>query len=126
MPFKKGMIGNPKGRPKGVGNKLTESTKARLVKILHGLERQVKDDLQNIEPNERVKAYTALLGYVIPKQASITAEARIQTEFAELEKLLQNAPQEAVEAIAAKVMELQELKTNLGTEETSFEDGNGM
>lgn len=107
MPFKKGDIPNPKGRPMGTKNKVTEKMRANLMEILQGLERQVKTDLRGLEPNERVKAYTSLLAYVIPKQAAITAEAKIQTEFAELEKLLQNAPDEAVQAIATKVIEMQ-------------------
>lgn len=107
MPFKKGDIPNPKGRPMGTKNKVTEKMRANLMEILQGLERQVKTDLRGLEPNERVKAYTSLLAYVIPKQAAITAEAKIQTEFAELEKLLQNAPDEAVQAIATKVLEMQ-------------------
>lgn len=108
MPFKKGDIPNPKGRPTGTKNKVTEKMRANLMEILQGLERQVKTDLRGLEPNERVKAYTSLLAYAIPKQAAITAEAKIQTEFAELEKLLQNAPESAVNKIAEKVLEMQQ------------------
>ena len=107
MTFKKGDIPNPKGRPKGSKNirnvKLNEVVKS----LLENNIQQLQTDLQQLEPNERVKAITNLLAYAIPKQTSISATAKIETEFAQLEKLLQNAPDEAVQAIASKVLEMQ-------------------
>lgn len=107
MTFKKGDIPNPKGRPKGSKNirnvKLNEVVK----NLLEDNIQQLKDDLRTLEPNERVKAITNLLAYAIPKQTSISATAKIETEFAQLEKLLQNAPEEAVQAIASKVLQMQ-------------------
>ena len=107
MTFKKGNIANPKGRPKGSKNirnvKLNEVVKS----LLENNIQQLQTDLQQLEPNERVKAITNLLAYAIPKQTSISATAKIETEFAQLEKLLQNAPDEAVQAIATKVVQMQ-------------------
>lgn len=107
MTFKKGEITNPKGRPKGSKNirnvKLNEVVK----NLLEDNISQLKNDLRTLEPNERVKAITNLLAYAIPKQAAITTEAKIEAEFTQLEKLLQNAPDEAVQAIAAKVLAMQ-------------------
>lgn len=107
MTFRKGQSGNPQGRPKGAAGKRTKRIAENVARLLESMEEQVKDDLLQLEPNERVKAYTSLLSYAIPKQATITAEAKIQSEFARLEKLLETAPESAVIAIAAKVMEMQ-------------------
>ena len=64
MTFKKGIITNPKGRPKGSKNirnvKLNEVVK----NLLEDNIQQLKEDLHLLEPNERVKAITNLLAHV--------------------------------------------------------------
>lgn len=107
MTFKKGEITNHKGRPKGSKNKRSEKLYEVVKNLLEDNIPQLKNDLRTLEPNERVKAITNLLAYAIPKQAAITAEAKIEAEFTQLEKLLQSAPEEAVQAIAAKVLTMQ-------------------
>lgn len=107
MTFKKGEITNHKGRPKGSKNKRSVKLYEVVKNLLEDNIPQLKNDLRTLEPNERVKAITNLLAYAIPKQAAITAEAKIEAEFTQLEKLLQSAPEEAVQAIAAKVLTMQ-------------------
>lgn len=106
--FKKGVSPNPKGRPKGAKNKKNVELTKRVAMLLDGLHEQVLQDIQSLTPTDRVKAYTSLLAYAIPKQTSISAVQKIETEFAQLEQLLQNGSDEAIQAIANKVLEMQQ------------------
>ena len=119
--FEKGVVTNPKGRPKGSkGKKNTELAK-RVAMLLEGMHEQVLQDIQSLSPTDRVKAYTNLLAYAIPKQTSISAVQKIETEFAQLEQLLQNGSDEAIQAIANKVLEMQQERNEQLN--TTFDDG---
>ncbi len=71
MGYKKGQSGNPKGRTKGVKNKVTTSTKELFDKMMEGKMQYVDDALSLLqeESSEKfLKHYTALLPYFMPKQ----------------------------------------------------------
>lgn len=116
MPRKKG---TPKtgGRQKGTPNKtsgvvkgyLTDTLTAYLQpKALAGNKQPtLEEDLQNMLPAERVRAITSLAGYVIPKQQAISIEEQTQVEMDALTAWLKTAPAEAINGIAAKVLEMQ-------------------
>jgi hypothetical protein len=66
MPFEPGnTLG--KGRPKGAINKTTSETKAFLARISNKLGQRVDEDLDLMDPKDRVKIWLELQEYLIPK-----------------------------------------------------------
>lgn len=101
----KGRLG---GRQPGTPNKVSGHVKDWVNELLNKNRQQIEDDLQAMLPQERVKALFGLIGYIIPKQQAISVEEQTQIEADALAVWLQNAPAEAIDGIAAKIMELQE------------------
>ena len=110
--------GTPKtgGRKKGTPNKSTSAVKGYITDVLQAYmqptapnskQPNLQKDLANMLPEERVRAMTQLACYVIPKQQSLSIEEQTQIEADALVQLLETAPDEAIDAIAAKVLELQ-------------------
>jgi len=64
------------GRPKGSQNKTTAETKAFLARISNKLGERIEEDLDMMEPKDRVKIWLELQEYLIPKLArtEITGE----------------------------------------------------
>lgn len=104
--FKKGKSGNPSGRPSGAKGKAKKKLIERINAIIDNNIGQIEDDLQALSPLDRVKAFASLLNYVLPKQQSIDVGRKIEAEYDALRKLLESCPEEAINAIANKVMEL--------------------
>lgn len=75
MPFKPGNQLS-KGRPKGSLNKTTAETKSFLVRISNKLGECVEEDLELMDPKDRVKIWLELQEYLIPKlsRTEITGE----------------------------------------------------
>ena len=106
MGQRKGFTGNPNGRPKGTPNKTTSDMKLWVNGLVGKNQKQFERDLKKVDPEKRLAIIEKLLAFCIPKQQSISVEAQISAEYAELEQLLEKAPTEAVEAITARIMEL--------------------
>ena len=64
------------GRPKGSQNKTTAETKAFLARISNKLGERIEEDLDMMEPKDRVKIWLELQEYLIPKlsRTEITGE----------------------------------------------------
>lgn len=72
MGLKKGQSNNRKGRPKGSGNKVNKTTRELITSFVDGNMNKLRENYDTLEPRMQVKVIIDLLGFVIPKYASIT------------------------------------------------------
>ena len=109
-----GAKGTPKtgGRIKGTTNKVTSDMRQWLRMLIDDNRNKFEKDLAEVEPPQRLAILEKLMQYCIPKMQSIDATIQIAEEYNQLERLLKTAPDEAVSAIAAKVVALRELSNN--------------
>ena len=116
----KGRLG---GRAAGTPNKANAEIKAAFAKLVSDymddtprktkkgrLAFSLADDLAQMQPQERAKIITGLAPYIIPRQQALSIEDQTQIEADALTQWLQTAPDDAIDAIAAKVLELQARK----------------
>ena len=80
MKFQKGASGNPQGRPKGAKNKVKSRLLNAITSIVEDNIERLQDDLDSLEPQDRVKALTNLIGYIIPKQQAVKADVTDERE----------------------------------------------
>ncbi len=114
MAFKSGKSGNPNGRPKGTRNHATSDLVKRIGQILDKNTKQLQKDLESLQPVERVKAITGLIGYVIPKKQALNVQQSLDYEYHKLEELLKSAPDEAIEQIMERIQSLREKEVGDG------------
>ena len=100
------------GRKKGTPNKSTADLKNWLSGVLNDNRNQFEKDLKNLLPEERIRVLSGLFNYVIPKQQSLSIEQQIQNETESLSRWLEQAPEDAIEAISRRVIELQKLNSS--------------
>ncbi len=112
--------GTPKtgGRQAGTPNKATAAVKNYIADIIGNYMQPaaqtdnapatLEADLRALTPAERVKAITQLANFILPKQQAISIDEQKQLETEALTEWLQTAPQEAIDGIAAKILELQQ------------------
>lgn len=83
----KGRMG---GRAKGTPNKATTDLKTWVASILDDGREQFIKDLEKLEPIERIKVYTNLLNYVLPKQAPVSNDTSPSEEVTGFTIVVQN------------------------------------
>ncbi len=77
MGLKKGQCNNLNGRPVGAKNKSGQEVKELINDLFNENAQQIKNDLAELHPIERLKFFVALLPYFLPKP---TTEAEKQRE----------------------------------------------
>ena len=100
----KGRMG---GRKAGTPNKVTGTVKEWIASIIDGNRKQFEDDLEKLEPGERVRVISNLLQYVTPKMQSISPAEMLEAEYRKLEELLESASGEAIDEIVERVKRLE-------------------
>ena len=106
MAQRKGQTGNPHGRPRGKPNKVTIPLREFVSELINDNRKTIKADLGKIDPQQRLVIIERLMAFVIPKMQSIDASVQIAEEYNQLERLLNAAPDEAIQKIADKIMKL--------------------
>jgi hypothetical protein len=61
-----------KGRPKGSKNKLNADIRERIQNLFDDNFERIQEDLEGLEPRERLKFLTDLLPYLVPKLQAAT------------------------------------------------------
>ena len=74
MGFKPGQSGNPAGKPKGIINKVHNKLRESITAFLEDEFENVKKDFKDLEPKDRLKFYTDLMQYGIPKLQATSLE----------------------------------------------------
>jgi len=100
------------GRGPGVPNRSTTDLKIWVRELLEKNTELFEADLIKLKPNERLNVLQGLLKYSIPTLQSVSAVDLIETEYLQLQKLLDNASPEAIDLLSEKIMELSEKNNN--------------
>ena len=104
----RGRIG---GRSKGTPNKVTNDIREWVESILSKNKAQIEQDFAIVDPDSRLRFVEKLMAYVVPKKMAVTIEEQMAEEYRQLDALLSKCPQEAIDRIAEKVIELQEFNS---------------
>ena len=67
MPLKKGETNNPNGRPKGAVNRTTTEIRILFKELLSANIENIQNDLDKLEPKDRIAVLLKLSEFVIPK-----------------------------------------------------------
>ena len=105
----KGRLG---GRAKGTPNKATTDLKAWIGFILDNGRDKFIESLEQLEPVEYIRVFTGLLNYALPKQAPTTPDDILEKEKKMMQELLLSMPEEMVDRVAARLMELNNKESN--------------
>lgn len=78
MAFEKGFSGNPNGRPKGSPNKTTGKLREAITSFLEQRFDGVVKDFEQLEPKDRIKVYTDLLQYGLPRLQAVSNSLKFE------------------------------------------------
>jgi hypothetical protein len=75
------------GRPKGAKNKVSGQIRDRIQVLFDTNFETIQDDLESLEPKDRLKFMTDLLPYLLPKLQSTTYSQKIDLDSMDEEDL---------------------------------------
>ena len=105
------------GRKKGTPNRISGTVKEWITSIIDTNRNQFEDDLELLEPSERVRVISNLLQYVTPKMQSVSPGEMLDVEYKKLEELLESAPDEVVDKIVERINRLKDEAGRTKTED---------
>lgn len=78
--WEKGQSGNPNGRPKGTGNKVSQEVKGMIEEILIDPDNvaKLKKELTALSGRDYIKAFTELFPYIVPKLSNTSLDVDIE------------------------------------------------
>ena len=86
----KGQTGNPFGRPKGSKNKTNIALRTLIQEFLEGNFELIKTDFKALQPHVRIKLYTDLLAYALPRLEAVPVnESELKIDYLSPEALEQ-------------------------------------
>lgn len=90
MPFKPGTSGNPNGRPKGAGNKISNEIRSKIDTFLSDKINAIDELWNELEAKEKIALLTKLMDYSIPKlkQQDITISEYENLSDDDLQKMV--------------------------------------
>ena len=95
------------GRVAGTPNKTSAQIKGLITDLLQDNEEKIRQDFKLLTPSERIKAVAQLAAYVVPRQTAVSLEQQAAIEKEGLLLFLESAPEDAINAIAEKVLAIQ-------------------
>jgi len=72
--FKPGQSGNPEGRPKGAKDKANKEIRQKISDFIEANIDKIQSDINELEPEKRIRYFIQLLEYSIPKMRAIEAD----------------------------------------------------
>lgn len=105
------------GRTVGTPNKITGTVKEWITSIIDGNRQQFEEDLEKLEPGERVRVISNLLQYVTPKIQSANPEELMEAGYQKLSELLDSAPDEVINEIVKRINRLSNDRRRTTTED---------
>ena len=96
------------GRKKGTPNRISGTVKEWITSIIDTNRNQFEEDLELLEPGERVRVISNLLQYVTPKMQSVSPGEMLDAEYKKLEELLESAPDDVVDKIVERINRLKD------------------
>ena len=94
------------GRKKGTPNKISGTVKEWIASIIEN-RNKFEEDLDLLEPGERVRVISSLLNYVAPKQAPSSPGEELKKEREMLYDLLMDLPDEFVYRVSDRLNKLE-------------------